>query len=73
METALATRKVLTCRHCGHKGKGVIERTVYVGGQGWVKVVECEDRVACWKRWDKQHLIKEDERLRGKEDERDKI
>jgi len=47
--------KALTCHHCGHKGKDVIERIAYIGGQGYVKIVECEDRVACWDRWERNN------------------
>ena len=43
----------LTCRNCGQPG--AIEYPAYVGGQGMVKQVGCNDQVACWDRWNEQH------------------
>jgi DNA-directed RNA polymerase subunit M/transcription elongation factor TFIIS len=40
-----------TCEHCGYTGQDV-ERTVqYVGGRGDVEMALCQNRVACWRRW----------------------
>ena len=47
--------KERTCPHCLHTGSDVIERTGYVGGQGNVTTLECENQVECWERWDKIH------------------
>ena len=46
------------CSHCGHQGEDVIREPVYVGGQGYVSTIHCQDRIACWRRWDKQHRIR---------------
>lgn len=42
----------LKCFHCGHRGEDVVKRLNYIGGQGYVQVRECVDRIACWDRWE---------------------
>ncbi|MDV2988541.1 MAG: hypothetical protein P3T54_00040 [Dehalogenimonas sp.] len=44
-----------TCPHCGHRGLDVVERLKYVGGEGYVPVLGCQNEVECWKRWDEAH------------------
>ena len=44
-----------TCKLCGHSGPEVVTRFSHVGGQGYVTIDECGDRIACWERWDEQH------------------
>ncbi len=46
---------IRTCPHCGHTGEDVSYHTVYVGGKGYVAVLECDDRTECWQRWDAQN------------------
>lgn len=43
-----------TCKQCRIFSDDVVSRLVYVGGQGYVKVDECEDRTSCWQRIDKR-------------------
>lgn len=43
-----------TCPTCGC-GSDLVDRIVYLGGHGYVAVVECRDRVACWTRYDLAH------------------
>lgn len=48
------------CQHCGHLSTPedpVIERYIYVGGKAPVRSVECEDRLACWRRWDEKYMF----------------
>ena len=40
------------CVHCGHVGADVGLHYGYVGGQGTVGSYLCNDRDACWKRWE---------------------
>lgn len=42
----------MKCQHCGHRGEDVVKRLQYIGGQGYVQVRECADRVDCWERWE---------------------
>ena len=42
-----------TCKHCGHTGDDVIERTVKVAGV-WVQIPECYNQEKCWQKWDKK-------------------
>ncbi len=44
----------LKCSTCGTT-KSLIMRAEYVGGQGDVTRLVCEDSVACWRRWDEQN------------------
>ena len=53
-------KKLLTCSTCGITNEDVIERTEYVGGQGYVTVITCRNEVECWQRWDEQHGIESD-------------
>ena len=41
------------CPNCGSTDD-VVTVLEYVGGHAYVPVTGCRDRVACWKRWDKQ-------------------
>lgn len=53
----------MTCGHCGHTGADVLERSGYVGGQGYRPFAECADQLACWARWDEQNgLVRARER-----------
>ncbi len=45
-----------SCSNCGAT-TGLVHRYEYIGGQGYVKVIECRDSVACWERWDAQNGI----------------
>jgi hypothetical protein len=45
------------CSLCGHTGRDVEVHQCYVGGLGYVPVVECRDRVACWERMDAQEQL----------------
>ena len=47
--------QTLTCQHCGHQSKDVHPELVYVGGKGDVWQHVCQNRAACWRRWDAQH------------------
>ncbi len=48
-----------TCSLCGHKGTDVSSHFEYVGGQGFTNTPpSCNDIIACWSRWDKQHGLK---------------
>jgi len=40
-----------TCQHCGHRGYDVSLHLFYVGGEGEVIRIYCDDGKACWKRW----------------------
>jgi hypothetical protein len=51
-------KQTLTCQHCGHQGEDVIKEPAYIGGQGYVPNIHCQDRLACWRRWDQKHGIK---------------
>ena len=44
--------KTLTCQYCYHQGEDVSVQWVYAGGIGDIRVVQCDDRAACWRRWD---------------------
>lgn len=46
---------LLVCRHCGLVGINVRMKSVYVGGQGYVSIPFCVDRVSCWERYDQQN------------------
>jgi len=46
---------VLTCAHCGNTSPAVHPWPAYIGGKGYVSLMECDDRVACWHSWDKAH------------------
>lgn len=48
----------LTCPHCGFNGPEVNYHNEYIGGQGYVRIIQCDDRLACWKRWDIEHRLK---------------
>jgi hypothetical protein len=41
------------CGHCGQPGAVLF--TEYVGGHGYEDQWLCEDRVECWRRWNRQH------------------
>ena len=50
------------CQHCGHlhtPDEPVIEINSYIGGQGYVKVTECLNRILCWQRIDAQNALTE--------------
>ena len=49
--THIIPQSSLICPHCGHTGSDVISRTFYHCGN-YVTAPECEDRVACWRRFD---------------------
>jgi len=38
------------CSLCGHRGFDVSYHWDYVGGQGEIRQLYCDDRVACWRR-----------------------
>jgi len=38
------------CSLCGHRAFDVSYHWDYVGGQGEIKQLYCDDRVACWRR-----------------------
>ena len=40
-----------TCSNCGYTGQGVSYHNVHIGGLGEVRILECDDRFECWKRW----------------------
>ena len=42
--------ELLKCQFCGHRGPGVHYSQCYVGGQGYVWFVACEDERECKKR-----------------------
>lgn len=44
-----------TCSLCGHRGFDVSYHWDYVGGQGEIRQLYCDDRVACWRRMEKQN------------------
>lgn len=44
-----------TCGHCGEPG--AVLHTEYVGGKGYEDRWLCEDRAACWHRWDRAHSL----------------
>lgn len=46
---------LLTCPHCGHIGRDVVVKKVYVGGKGYVRQIQCWNETECWRRWDLQH------------------
>lgn len=46
----------LKCQHCGYRGEDVTKRLRYIGGQGYIQVTECADRVACWGRWEEAQI-----------------
>lgn len=50
---AKTTKGYLTCVHCYHEGADVSIHQNYVGGQGYVDFLECDDRLACWNRINK--------------------
>lgn len=52
VEALKRKRGNLICPHCGHCGKDVSKHLRYIGGQGYVEVICCDDEVACWARWD---------------------
>lgn len=58
--------KKFTCSHCGHTGSDVSYHYTYIGGQGDIRVIECDDLTACWKRWDAQHNIRKPELVGAK-------
>jgi len=64
MTTDLKDRP-LKCTHCGHEGEDVVQETRYIGGQGYVTLLYCKDRVACWNRFDEQNLDKHLKELKG--------
>ena len=43
------------CGHCGEPG--AVLHTEYVGGHGYEDRWLCEDRAACWHRWDRAHSL----------------
>ena len=43
------------CGHCGEPG--AVLHTEYVGGKGYEDRWFCEDREACWHRWDRAHSL----------------
>ncbi len=48
----------LSCSHCGHvstEDDPVVNKTAYVGGKGYIVVLQCADEQACWQRWDEQN------------------
>ncbi len=47
----------LQCSHCGHKGPDVVRLTLYVGGHGYAPFTLCQDREACWQRWEEQEGV----------------
>ena len=57
----------LTCHNCGHTGKDVGWHLGYVGGQGLVKRPECNDILACTKRWNIKNGLPENYTLEGLE------
>jgi len=42
------------CRNCGNVDTPpeVDEMTTYIGGRGYVRIIQCRDITACWKRRD---------------------
>ena len=40
------------CGNCGETGVHVEEATVWIGGQGYVRVMRCDNAVACSERQD---------------------
>ena len=38
------------CGSCGHTGTDVLIRHRYIGGQGFVRVYECDNLPDCWTR-----------------------
>ena len=49
----MITATKVKCFHC-NATENLTERTVYVGGQGYIKVIECESQIDCWYRWDRK-------------------
>lgn len=47
---------VKRCVHCG-ADSGLVRRTYYRGGTGYVPVIECADQAACSERWARGHGI----------------
>ncbi|KKL95994.1 hypothetical protein LCGC14_1848940 [marine sediment metagenome] len=47
------------CSHCGHVGEDVHYWTEYVGGQGNVSQLQCDNKVLCWARWDRDNMTEE--------------
>ena len=51
--------KLLQCSHCEHIGTDIDLQPGHVGGHtAQVWKMYCTDNNACWKRWDKKHLMK---------------
>ena len=51
--------KLLQCSHCEHIGTDIDLQPGHVGGHtAQVWKMYCTDNNACWKRWDKKHLVK---------------
>lgn len=50
------SKQVRTCPHCGHTGTDVNYHNEYMGGQGMVRILQCDNRTECWKRWDEKHF-----------------
>lgn len=44
----------MTCYHCGSRGPWVRPGLTYVGGQGYVPIIQCTNIPACWRRWEKE-------------------
>ncbi len=55
--------KVLTCIHCGHTGPDVHSWPSWVGGQGYVDFICCDNIPACWRREETKEQPKIEERL----------
>jgi len=51
--------KLLQCSHCERIGPDIHLYPGHVGGHSsMVWKMSCDDNEACWKRWDKKHLVK---------------
>ncbi len=48
----LETERLRQCVTCGHLGTDVAEHLTYIGGQGYVRVMQCQSIPDCWARKD---------------------
>lgn len=52
----LSDSHVKVCGNCGHMGTDVQTRLIWIGGQGYIPITDCDNLVACWQRWDAKNL-----------------
>lgn len=51
----MVTAEVERCPHCGAT-ENLAWRETWIGGQGYVFILDCKNAPECWARWDKANL-----------------